>query len=407
MSRTPAITVRTSQSWILLLVLFSATSVVEAICISQVYAFMPFYLRTLGLAPDLVPRWVGTLSALVFLVGLPLVPFWGVWADKYSRKAVIIRSSVVEGLVLTLVSLSREPWQLGASFVLSGFQLGNSGVMLATLREVAPSNRTGIAIAVFGATWPVGSAIGPAIGGLMIDGLGLPIWSIYALSALLSFTAAAVLGAGFREVRPSTIPAGRTLDLAMGAIRGVFVHPITRGLFLLYGVAFLARQMSSPFLPLVVQGAHGEGAGLASSVALVVGTAALVGGLISPLGGALGDRVGFRPVLVVSMAGCGLLLALMPFAPGVAPLALINALLAALSAVVGAMVFGLLATETPADRRSATLNLVYLPLYLAGIIGPAIGGVIATASVSYVFVLAGLVSVAGAVMTVRHRPAAQ
>jgi len=388
----------TSQSWTLVLALFSITSVVEAICISQIYAFMPLYLQTLGLAPDLVPRWVGTLSALVFLVGLPLVPFWGVWADKYSRKAVIIRSSLVEGLVLALIALSREPWQLGASFVLSGFQLGNSGVMLAALRDIAPSNRVGTTTGVFGATFPIGAAIGPAIGGLMVDGFGLPIWTIYAFSALLSVAAAAMLGIGFREIRPHTIPTGGALRLAFGAVRGVFTHPITRWLFTLYGIAFLARQMSSPFLPLVVQSTHGEGSGLASSVALVMGTAALVGGVISPLGGAIGDRIGFRPVLILSMAGCGLLLALMPFAPGVGPLALINAVFAALNAVVGAMVFGLLATDTPPERRSATLNLVYLPLYLSGIVGPAIGGVIAAASVSYVFVLAGVVAVLGAVI---------
>jgi hypothetical protein len=39
----------------------------------------------------------------------------------------------------------------------------------------------------------------------------------------------------------------------------------------------------------------------------------------------------------------------------------------------------LLATEVPSERRSATLNLVYLPLYAAGIIGPAIGAAVATA----------------------------
>ena len=44
---------------------------------------------------------------------------------------------------------------------------------------------------------------------------------------------------------------------------------------------------------------------------------------------------------------------------------------------VGAMVFSLLATEVPPERRSATLNLVYLPLYAAGIIGPIVGGLVA------------------------------
>ena len=44
---------------------------------------------------------------------------------------------------------------------------------------------------------------------------------------------------------------------------------------------------------------------------------------------------------------------------------------------VGAMVFSLLSTEVPPERRSATLNLVYLPLYAAGVIGPIVGGLVA------------------------------
>lgn len=407
MSETRPVT-KYSQPWLLVLALFSATSMVEAIGISQIFAFMPLYLQQLGLPQDEIPRWVGTLSALVFVLGLPLVPFWGVWADKYSRKAVIIRSSAIEALVFGLVAISHEPWQLAASFMLAGFQLGNTGVMLATIRDVTPQGRVGTAIAIFGATSPVGFALGPAIGGVLVDGFHLPIWTIYASSAALSVAVVLLLGIGFREVRPSHIPTGRMLDLAFGAVRGVFADPVTRRLFSLYGISFLARQMASPFLPLIVQNAHGDRPGLASSVALVVGTAALVGGLISPAGGALGDRIGFKPVLLFSLLGNGVLLLLVPFAPGVPELAVVNAAVAALGAVIGAMIFGLLAMEVPAERRSATLNLVYLPLYLAGIVGPAIGGVVATASTSWVFVLAGVVCGLGALFAAvsgSNRPA--
>ena len=63
------------------------------------------------------------------------------------------------------------------------------------------------------------------------------------------------------------------------------------------------------------------------------------------------------------------------------------------------MVFGLLATEVPAERRSATLNLVYLPLYAAGIIGPAVGAVVVRRAGSAApFLLGGAVFVVGAVV---------
>ena len=63
------------------------------------------------------------------------------------------------------------------------------------------------------------------------------------------------------------------------------------------------------------------------------------------------------------------------------------------------MIFGLLATELPPERRSAALNLVYLPLYAAGIIGPAAGAVVASVSgVHGLFIAASSVFLFGAVM---------
>jgi len=88
----------------------------------------------------------------------------------------------------------------------------------------------------------------------------------------------------------------------------------------------------------------------------------------------------------------------MPIVPSVAALALLAVVLGASTATVSAMVFGLLATEIPAERRSTTLNLVYLPLYAAGIVGPAVGAGVATAvGVAGPFFVGGVVFLLGAV----------
>jgi hypothetical protein len=98
--------------------------------------------------------------------------------------------------------------------------------------------------------------------------------------------------------------------------------------------------------------------------------------------------------------------------PGVVPVGVVLDLallaFAAFNGTVGAMVFSLLATEVPAERRSATLNLVDLPLFAAGIIGPAIGaGVAAAAGVDGPFLLgAAVFLVAAVVVALRVRPRA-
>jgi DHA1 family multidrug resistance protein-like MFS transporter len=367
---------RPAQDWRVLLAVFWLTSMVEGLGVSQIFALIPTYLREMGVPQTDRLVFVGLFTALIFVVGMPLVPLWGVWADKYSRKAVIVRSALVEAIVFAGVALSREPWQLALSMLLIGFQLGNTGVMLAGIRDVSPKPRLGTVMGIFGASGAVGMASGPALAGVLIDGFGWSLPAVFWLSSALSVGTALLVTFGSREVRPQVVPEGRVLTLAFGAIRGVLANASVRRIFLIFGVSFLATQMSRPYLPVVVEGVAGTGAGLASAIGLVMGTAALVGGLTGPVGGWLGDRFGFRNVLVVALAGGGSALALMPFVPAVGALAGLAVVLAAATSTISAMVFGMLATEVPADRRSATLNLVYLPLYAAGIIGPAIGGIV-------------------------------
>ncbi len=379
-----------------LLVLYGVASFVEAFGVSQVFAFMLLYLQGMGVPRGELGQTIGVLSSLVFVLGLPIVPLWGVWADKYSRKAVIIRSAIVEAIVFSAVALSRTPWQLGLSLLLVGFQLGNTGVMLAAIRDVTPRGRLGTAVALFGATSPVGMAVGPWLGGLMIGVLGMPVASVYWLAAGLSVAVALLLAFGSREVRPDVIPQGPVRSLAYGAVRGVLADPSVRRLFLVFGLAFFARQIATPFLPLLVDHVVGPGSGLASAIGLVTGIAALVGGLASPVAGPLGDRFGFRPVLAVAFAGGALTLVLMPAMPSVGALALLVVGWSVCVAAVTAMVFGLLAVEVPSERRSATLNLVYLPLYVAGIVGPSIGAALVGHGLGAVFGAAGILLALGA-----------
>src|SRR4051812_46157158 len=175
---------RAGQDWRWLVAVFFVTSLVESLGVSQIFALLPAYLTGMGVDGQDRLRFVGVFSSFVFVVGAPLVPLWGVWADKYSRKAVIVRSSLVEAAVFAAVALSREPWQLALSIMLIGLQLGNTGVMLALIRDVTPRNRLGSVIAVFGASGPIGFAVGPVLGGIIVDGVHLTLSTVFATSAV-------------------------------------------------------------------------------------------------------------------------------------------------------------------------------------------------------------------------------
>jgi len=389
-----------APDWRRLLALYWITSFVEGLGVSQIYAFMLNRLKDVGMPDGDIPHFVGLLGSLFFLTGLPLIPLWGVWADKYSRKAVIVRSALVEAVVFGIIASSQQTWQLVVGMLLVGFQLGNSGVMMAAIHDVTPRGRLGLAMGLFAASSPLGFGAGPAIGAFMIDQLHAGSASVFYLASLLSVGIAVMLAAFSSEVRPEVVPQGSIIRLAYAAVRGVMADGTVRWLFVIYGLVFVGRQMSAQYMSLLVHDVELTPLAVAGSVGLVLGTAPIIGAALSPSGGWIADRLGFRPVLVAAIAGIAVAFAALAVAPNVYWLALLYGLAIAFQAVVGAMVSGILATEVPAARRSATLNLIYLPLYLGGIAGPAIGASVVTAGLRPVFYVSAAVLGVGCVVAV-------
>jgi MFS family permease len=391
---------RPAPDWRSLLALYWITSFVEGLGVSQIYAFLPNRLTEVGVSAPDVGHLVGLLGSLFFLTGLPFIPLWGVWADKYSRKAVIIRSALVEAVVFGVVAASQAPWQLVVGMLLVGFQLGNTGVMISAIRDVTPGRRLGLAMGLFAASSPLGFGAGPAIGGIMIDQLHLGSGAVFAFAAVVSLAVALMLAVGSREVRPDVVPTGSILQLAFGAVLGALADSTVRWLFAVYGLVMVGRQMSASYISLLVHDVEHTTLEVAGAVVLVLGLATIVGAALSPVGGWIADKLGFRRVLVGAVAGLTVSFAALPLAPSVAWLAVSYSLAVAFMAVVGAMVSGLLANEVPSERRSATLNLIYLPLYIGGITGPAIGASVVTAGLRSVFYVAAAVVVGALVVAV-------
>src|ERR1700687_2742382 len=198
----PTTSTRTPSTWITLLVLFGIASTVEAFTVSHVFRFMPLYLGTVHVPPAEVPAWTGYLSAAFFFFGLPLVPFWGVWSERYGRIPIIARSAFVEMVVFAGLWLAQNRWEAAFGLLLVGFQLGNTGVMLTALRAVTPSARVGLAISLYGVTPSLGFALGPITGGWLVDRGILNFHTLFAFDAVISLAAGVMLLALAREARP-------------------------------------------------------------------------------------------------------------------------------------------------------------------------------------------------------------
>src|SRR6202049_3145967 len=158
----------TAAGWVLIAVLFAATTCVESLSWTQLTAYTPLYLRELHVPAGQVPSWIAAMSSLGWILALPLAPFWGVFADRYSRKLVIVRSAVIEALVFGGWAFSTTPWMVLGFRSLNGFILGNTGVMLAVQASTTPKQRLALAVGIVGAGSPAGRAVGPILGAALV-----------------------------------------------------------------------------------------------------------------------------------------------------------------------------------------------------------------------------------------------
>src|ERR1700687_2569242 len=397
----PTTSTRTPSTWITLLVLFGIASTVEAFTVSHVFRFMPLYLGTVHVPPAEVPAWTGYLNAAFFLFGLPLVPFWGVWSERYGRIPIIARSAFVEMVVFAILWLANNRWQAAFGLLLVGFQLGNTGVMLTALRAVTPSARVGFAISLFGVSPSLGFALGPAIGDWLVDHSVLNLHSLFALDAAMSLAAGLMLLAFAREGKRPPGPAGSAARLALGALRLALTGRVTLIVFCVFGLAYFAQQIANPFLPLLVLRLIGGASGAAGQIGIVFGASALLGALLSPLAGAAGDRYGFRPLLAGACVLAAASLAGMSAAPNLAWLTVGAVALGAATATAISMVCALLATAVPEERRATTLNLVLLPLYFSSIAGGLLGALLVRNGLNSVLFTGTAISLVAALLTTR------
>lgn len=126
-----------------------------------------------------------------------------------------------------------------------------------------------------------------------------------------------------------------------------------------------------------------------------VGVWALVQFGCSPLLGALSDRFGRRPMLLLSMLGLGLDYVVMALAPGLAWL-MVGRLISAASASSFSICYAYVTDITAEEQRAAAFGRLGAAMGFGFILGPAIGGLLGAASLRAPFWVAAGLSLANA-----------
>ncbi|ONK61504.1 uncharacterized protein A4U43_C08F30590 [Asparagus officinalis] len=135
--------------------------------ISSLFPFLYFMIRDLRIAKKVedIGFYAGFVGA-AFMFGRALTSvFWGIVADRWGRKPVIIIGLISLVIFNTLFGLSVNYWMAIATRFLLGAFNGLLGPIKAYAAEVCQPEHQSIALSLVSTAWGIGLIIGPSVGG--------------------------------------------------------------------------------------------------------------------------------------------------------------------------------------------------------------------------------------------------
>ena len=285
------------------MVLVWASQFLSIMGFSFALPFAPFFLQEeLGIVRHgELQLWVALFSSSTAITMGIAAPLWGLLADRYGKRVMLIRANLAGAVVMSLMGAVQTPLMLIVLRLLQGALTGTMTAAQAFLAGEMPRERRGLAVGGLSAAVYSGSMSGAFLGGFVAHWLGYRV--AFTVSGVLLLAAGLLVLCCTRE---TVIPASR-LPVPEGSPASARVHwralPVTLyGVLGMIGAIAFVRQFDLAFLPLLVQDIHGslEGVSLWSGALNACGS---VAGLLAGLAtGWLSDRINpMRMVIVAAL----------------------------------------------------------------------------------------------------------
>ncbi|MDO4575213.1 MAG: MFS transporter [Planctomycetia bacterium] len=187
----------------------------------------------------------GLLSFCVFM------PLWGILADRYGRKRMLLRACYVDALLFPCFLLAPNPfWLIVTRFVISIFT-GTVSAAQTLIVTTTPVEHHGFALGTLSSSLWSGNLLGFAAGGLIIHYFG---FTVAFFGCGFMYLLAGILAHLF--VQENFTPPTREQRKKAGSVWSAMV-PGTGMIFLLILISAVARRFDDPYVALMVEKVHG------------------------------------------------------------------------------------------------------------------------------------------------------
>lgn len=377
-----------SGSWQRNLAVVWLSQFISMASFSSAYTFMPFFFRQLGVTGDEeLSHYVALFSVASNLTFCIFAPIWGMVADVYGRRMMLIRANFGGALLMPLLAVITSPDLIIVHRLFLGALTGTVSAAQTLIISTTPKEHRSFALGAIASALFGGMMAGQFLGGGLVQRFGFN-WT-FAGSGVLLFVSGMLVLIWGRENFTRT----ETLRERVRSIRwriprfGVIWYLMV--LFICLG---LAREFDNPFLPQLVMEIMDHSPDALSWSGWISGFCSLAGIVSGLLLGFLAGRLPFIRVLVAAIVIAAVLRIVQSMSHHVAGLLVERSLMILAIGGVEPLFQAWLAGATPEREHGSYFGWAACAKAVGWISGAYLGGIVAGwfGTVRYVFFGSGL-----------------
>lgn len=339
---------------------------------SLVMPFMPLFIESLGIKGHLVEVYSGLAVAVSALASAFVAPVWGKLADRYGRKPMMVRASLVMTFTMGGLAFVTNAYWLIFLRLLNGLFAGYVPNSNALIAAQAPQKETGHALGTLATGVIGGTLVGPLLGGLLAEWLG--IRNVFLLVGLLLLIAS-LLTIFFIEEDFTPISRQDALSTS-GLLAKIKDRQMLLGLFITSMIVQISAQSVAPILTLYIR-YLGQKENLMLASGLIVSAMGFSSMLSSARLGKLGDRIGSHRMILAGLLYSSIIYLFLARATTPVQLGIWRFLFGFGAGALMPSINALLTKITPKEGISTIFSFNQLFMNLGQVIGPFVGSTVA------------------------------
>ncbi|MFC1952680.1 MFS transporter [Chloroflexota bacterium] len=334
--------------------------------------FLPLFIQELGsYSNEQAAFWSGISTAAFGITLFLSGPVWGIVADRWGRKAMLLRAQFCSSFILLGLGLSSNVFWVVALRATQGLFSGTMTAAQAMVAGDVPREKMPFAMGLLMVAVFTGATFGPLLGGVLADLFGYK--SAFYITAILLFLGGLIILFFTREKfeRP---PAGDSVSLS--SMLRLAMSKQMLPLLLTICVLQIGPQMIHPVIPVFIRDMD-PAAKAATLSGITFGLMGVTAAISSVATARIGSRISLKKILVFSCIATGLLYLPPVWAGTVAQVILSIALTGFLKGGLMASSSALIGLSAGKGQQGIAYGVAQSANALGIGVGPLMGGVLA------------------------------